>query len=101
MEDPNQNKQIRLSKGFKIIAWALFGILTIVIITIAGGMYLQSKFPEKIEAAVLEKSQGQYHLDFDKMTVSLLKGSVILQNVKLDIDTQSYIKNLTPESSDH
>lgn len=101
MEDTTQQKKIRLSKGLRIIGWVFSCIVTILIIAIAGGMYLQSKFPDKLKIAVSEKSQGQYSLDFDNMSVSILKGSITLQNVKLNINTQAYIKQLTPESSDH
>ncbi len=101
MENPGQQKKIRLSRGFRIIVWVFVCILTILLIIVAGSVYLQGKFPEKLKATVYEESNGQYRLDFEKMTVSILKGSMKLQNVKLDIDTQSYIRNLTPESSDH
>jgi hypothetical protein len=101
MENVHYEKKNKLPKALKIILWVLVCIFTILIVTIAGSVYLQGKFPERLKTAVFEKSQGQYHLDFDEMSVSLLKGSINLKNVKLNIDTLAYVKHLTPESSDH
>ncbi len=101
MERVHQEKKSNLSKGLRIMLWTLASILTIVVVTIAGGVYLESKFPEKLKTEIFEKSQGQYRMDFDEMTVSLLKGRIALKNVKLNIDTQAYLDRLSPGSSDH
>lgn len=101
MEGVHQEKKSNLSKALKIMLWTLASILTIVIVTIAGGMYLERKFPEKLKTEIFEKSQGQYRMDFDEMSVSLLKGSIVLKNFLLDVDTQAYVEHLTPSSSDH
>jgi len=101
MESGSQPKVRKLSKGIKIIIGGFVIVLLLLSAIGIGGWYLQKKFPDKIKATVNEESQGQYTLNFDKMTVSLLSGTVNLENVKLDIDTQAYLALLTSESSDN
>lgn len=88
------------SKGFKAAFWIILSILFIVVASVLGGWYLQKKIPDILKNAIHEKSQGQYNLEFDKISVSLLSGNLSLEKVKLNIDTQAYINHLTPESGD-
>lgn len=90
----------KLSKELRIAFWIIISVLFIVVVSVLGGWYLQKRIPDFLKSAVHEKSQGQYKLEFDKISVSLLSGNLSLEGVKLIIDTQAYISNVTPESSD-
>lgn len=90
----------KLSKELRIALWIIISIFFIVIASVSGGWYLQKKVPDILKNIVHEKSQGQYNLEFDKISVSLLSGNLSLKKVKLNIDTQAYINHVTPESSD-
>src|SRR5690606_12844112 len=91
METGSQQKVRKLSKGLKIIVGGLAIILIVLSGIGIGGWFLQKNIPDKLKTSVYEESLGQYSLDFDKMTVSLLSGTVNLENVKLNIDTQAYL----------
>lgn len=101
MKTRKQITNYKLPKELKIVFWIIFSILVIALASFLGGWYLQRKIPDIVKNAVHEKSQGQYNLDFDKIKVSLLSGNIHLEKVRLSIDTQDYINNLTPESSDN
>lgn len=100
MEDEQYNEK-RKTKRIKVLIWSLAGIVILIIASIAGSWYLQMTIPDKLKDAVSKESMGQYQLEFDQMTVSLLNGNVKLQNVSLNIDTQAYFQNNHEGSADY
>ena len=91
----------KYSKGAVIALWT--GVVTLIVISLLaiGSWYLETKFPVKLKSMVDDKSNGQYQLSFDKMTLSLLKGQVDLENVHLSVDTQAYFDHFSDSSSNY
>lgn len=101
MENEKQDQIRKVPRGVKLLIIAGSFLFVIIISLLIGGWLLQNKSQEKLKAYVLEKTDGQYRLDFDKLTISLFNGSVNLKNIVLDIDTQAYTNRPASEASDH
>jgi len=76
----------------RIAIWTVAVLCFIISLLIIGGFILQSKLPDQLKAIVNQETEGVYQLDFDEMDVSLLNGSIQLQNVRLIPDTVAYLK---------
>lgn len=76
----------------KVAIWVGVAIVVILLALVIGGIVLQNSMPEKLKARVNQETKGVYQLDFADMNVSLLKGSIRLNNVNLSPDTTAYFK---------
>lgn len=74
----------------KIAIWVGAVMVVIVLALVIGGIILQNSMPEKLKARVNKETEGVYQLDFANMNVSLLRGSIRLDSVKLSPDTAAY-----------
>jgi len=83
----------------KILIWIVAVLGFIFLLLIIGGFILQNKLPEQLKTLVHKETKGIYQLDFDKMDVSLLTGSIKIKNVQLIPDTSAYFKNENPGSA--
>lgn len=101
MENDPQPKKKKYSKSVVIALWLGGIVLFFLTLLTIGSWYLETKFPDKLKTMVSEKSNGQYQLEFDKMTLSLLKGQVHLQNVHLSVDTQAYFDHFSDSSGNY
>ena len=76
----------------KVAIWIGAILIFIVILLVIGGFILQNRLPEQLKSRVSTETEGVYKLDFDKMDVSLLSGSVELENIRFLPDTGAYFK---------
>lgn len=101
MENDSQTKMKKYSKSVVIALWLGAFVLFILAVLAIGSWYLETKFPDKLKSMVAENSKNQYQLEFDNMTLSLLKGQVQLENVHLSVDTQAYFDHFSDSSSNY
>ena len=74
----------------KILIWVGSIITLLILILFIGGVILQNKLPEMLKSRVHSSSDSLYRIDFAGMDVSLLAGSVQLEQVHLVPDTSVY-----------
>ncbi|TCK82769.1 AsmA family protein [Albibacterium bauzanense] len=88
----NHSDQVKSTKTNwkRILIWTAAVTGFIILLLIIGGFILQNRLPENLKNRIRTESKGVYELKFDRMNVSLLNGSIRLNNVQLLPDTTAY-----------
>jgi len=71
----------------KILIWTGSIVAALILLLFIGGVILQNKLPEMLKSRVYSSSDSLYRIEFADMDVSLLVGSVQLEQVHLIPDT--------------
>ncbi len=88
----NHSDQVKSTKTNwkRILIWTAAVTGFIILLLIIGGFILQNRLPENLKNRIRTETKGVYELKFDRMNVSLLNGSIRLNNVQLLPDTTAY-----------
>ncbi len=82
----------------KIFIWAGSVIAVLLLLLFIGGVILQNKLPETLKNRIYSSSDRLYRIEFADMDVSLLAGSVDIEQVHLIPDTAVYNAIEGPEA---
>src|SRR5690606_3320975 len=99
--DQNDQKLTKTINWKKIAIWTGSVLVIIILLLVIGGSILERKLPEQLKQTIHKETKGMYQLEFDQMDVSLLTGSIHLNNIQLNPDTGVYAKLKNSESSDN